>query len=104
LITIGNGTATTESNEICDDLVKLPAGICLDENIEDLIDWVFPHINVLYNDPIWMCERAILMPKNNAVNNINTLMANVFPVMRFVLRVPMPKMKNTKVQQYQMSI
>jgi hypothetical protein len=44
LIMNGDGTAATESNENYDDLVKLHAGICLNGNIEDLKDWVFPDI------------------------------------------------------------
>ena len=51
----------------------------MDANIEELIDWVFPDIAIHHNDPNWMCERAILTPKNKHVNEINKAMATRFP-------------------------
>jgi ATP-dependent DNA helicase PIF1 len=76
---IGDGTAPMTSNEIYDDLITLPESICLQGTTEDLLDWVFPDITEHYNDPNWMCERAILTPKNNAVRDINTKMTKRYP-------------------------
>jgi ATP-dependent DNA helicase PIF1 len=60
--------------------VKIPETISLNGNVQDLIHWVFPDISQHYNDANWMCERAILTPKNNGVvNKINTIMAASFP-------------------------
>ena len=79
LITIGDGTAPTTSNEMYDDIIKVPNTICFQGTKEDLLDWVFPDITAHYNEPNWMCERAILTPKKNAVNDINTMMIKRFP-------------------------
>jgi ATP-dependent DNA helicase PIF1 len=79
LITIGNGTAPTTSNDYFNDLVTLPQNICMPANIQDLTNWVFPDIHRHYTNPNWMCERAVLAPKNNTVHEINTSMAERFP-------------------------
>jgi hypothetical protein len=79
LMTIGDGTAPTISNEIYDDLITLPESISLQGTMEHLLDWVFPDITDHYDDPNWMCERAILTPKNNAVRDINAEMTKRFP-------------------------
>ena len=74
LLTIGDGTAPTTSNEIYYDLITVPEGICLQGSTQDLLNWVFPNITKHYDDPNWMCERAILTPKNNAIRDINAEM------------------------------
>jgi hypothetical protein len=79
LLTIGNGTAPTTSNETYDDLIDIPEHILLEGTKEDLAEWVFPNLEKHYLDAKWMCERAILTPKNNAVNDINDLMMDRFP-------------------------
>jgi hypothetical protein len=79
LLSIGNGTAPTTSNEVYDDLVEIPENICMDANINELIDWVFPDIAIHHDDPNWICERAILTPKNKNVNEINETIAKRFP-------------------------
>ena len=79
LVSIGNGTAPTTSNEVYDDLVEIPENICMDANINELIDWVFPDIAIHHDDPNWICERAILTPKNKDVNEINETIAKRFP-------------------------
>jgi hypothetical protein len=78
-MTIGDGSAATTYNEIYDDLITLPKSICLQGTTENLLDWVFPNITDHYDDPNWMCERAILTPKNNAVRDINSKMTTRFP-------------------------
>jgi hypothetical protein len=79
LMTIGNGTAPTTSNETYDDLITLPESISLQGTTKDLLNWVFPDITNHHDDPNWICERAILTPKNNAVRDINTEMTTRFP-------------------------
>jgi ATP-dependent DNA helicase PIF1 len=60
-------------------LIDIPEHILLEGTKEDLAEWVFPNLEKHYLDAKWMCERAILTPKNNAVNDINDLMMDRFP-------------------------
>jgi len=79
LLSIGDGTAPTTSNEIYDDLIHVPEYLCFHGTIDDLLDWVFPDISQHNEEPNWMCKRAILTPKNKTVNDINTGMTMRFP-------------------------
>jgi ATP-dependent DNA helicase PIF1 len=47
--------------------------------VEDLIDKLFPNIINNYLNHQWLCERAILAPKNDSVNNINIKIQNTLP-------------------------
>jgi hypothetical protein len=40
---------------------------------------VFPNIINNYLNHQWLCERAILAPKNDSVNNINIKIQNTLP-------------------------
>ncbi|MFY7752452.1 MAG: hypothetical protein ACOVQU_11725, partial [Exiguobacterium acetylicum] len=79
LLSIGDGTAETTSNDMYDDLTPIPENISFEGKIEDLIDWVFPNIIDHYEDPDWIGKRAVLTPKNIAVHEINFLMTERLP-------------------------
>ena len=79
LLSIGDGTALTTSNELYNDLIQLPENICMNPNIEELAHWVFPDIATHHNDKNWICQRGILTPKNRHMNEINEHIATSFP-------------------------
>lgn len=79
LLSIGDGTTATSSNDMYDDLTPIPENISFQGTIEDLIDWVFPNIVDHYEDPDWIGKRAVLTPKNIAVHEINFLMTQKLP-------------------------
>ena len=69
LLTIGNGKVPVEATS---GLISIPDNFCnVVESIEVLKNSVFPNIQNHFKDHEWLCERAILAPKNNSVNAIN---------------------------------
>lgn len=70
LLRLGNGKFPTES---VTNLISLTADFCqLMSSVDELINNVFPEIHVNFCNHHWLCERAILAPKNDNVNNINS--------------------------------
>ena len=49
------------------------------EDVNDLIDWVFPDLLVNSSDPEWLFGRAILTPKNQTVDMLNDMLTDRFP-------------------------
>ncbi|XP_014790383.1 uncharacterized protein LOC106883770 [Octopus bimaculoides] len=47
--------------------------------LEELKGKVFPRLHENYQDLNWLCERAILVPKNSMVNAINQQLVQVIP-------------------------
>jgi hypothetical protein len=53
-------------------LISIPNNFCnMVESVEVLKTSVFPNIRHYFKDHKWLCERAILAPKNDSVNAIN---------------------------------
>ena len=73
LLSIGEGRLETEDN-----LDVLPCGNFVD-NLEALINAVFPDIVENIQDTSWLSERAILCPKNDSVNKINQIILDMLP-------------------------
>ena len=79
LLGIGNGT-----HELLDDgqsTIQLPRDICIDPNnngLQSLIDTVFPNLKKQDPDNSYL-GRAILTPRNDQVDKINTLVMDQFP-------------------------
>jgi hypothetical protein len=69
LLTLGDGKAPVQPTT---GLMKIPSYFCnLVESVDVLKNSVFHNIRMHYHSHTWLCERAILAPKNDAVNAIN---------------------------------
>ena len=75
LLQLGNGAI----NPINGDYIELPAHMCLPAQIDTLIQWVFPQLQLNYHHSDWISERAILAPTNTAVDDINSRVSNILP-------------------------
>ena len=77
LLTLGDGKLPIDPTN---GLINIPNNFCnLVESIEVLKNSVFPNIQRHFNDHKWLCERAILAPKNNSVNAINLQVQQQLP-------------------------
>ncbi|XP_075197596.1 ATP-dependent DNA helicase PIF6-like [Anomaloglossus baeobatrachus] len=57
-----------------------PSNFCnIVTTIEELKAKVFPNIQCNFRKSWWLCERAILAPKNDSVNKINIQILNLLP-------------------------
>ncbi|KAG5524887.1 hypothetical protein RHGRI_031532 [Rhododendron griersonianum] len=80
ILQVGNGLE--EENEVGE--IKLPSSLILEPNtqvppLEQLIQFVFPSFDLHRLDPLSLTNSAILMPKNQAVDEINEVMIGKFP-------------------------
>ena len=77
LLALGNGQATVDAQT---GLIKFPANFCtLVNSAEELIVKVFPNIQQSFARHDWICERAILAPKNESVAKINLQIQRMLP-------------------------
>jgi len=77
LLTLGNGKAPVDPNT---GLINIPNNFCnVVESIDTLKTSVFPNIELHFKDHKWLCERAILAPKNSSVNVINLQIQQELP-------------------------
>jgi hypothetical protein len=66
---IGHGTEQTIDD---DDLIRLPDNICInDNNLNSLIEFVYPNFIHNYKNEEYFKDRAILATKNKTVHKIN---------------------------------
>ena len=69
LLAIGNGKIPVDP---VNGLITIPGNFCnVVKSVEELKSSVFPNIQTHFEDHKWLCERAILAPKNVNVNAIN---------------------------------
>ncbi|PWZ58794.1 ATP-dependent DNA helicase PIF1 [Zea mays] len=79
LLRVGGGTEVTNS----DGDIRLPDEVCVpysgsDNDLDNLIDFVFPNLNENMSDSTYITSRAILSTRNNWVDMINTKMIDRF--------------------------
>ena len=55
-------------------------------SLSDLVDSIFPSIDVQFNDASWVGKRAILSPSNKEVQEVNTAVPNRLPGEEVVLK------------------
>lgn len=74
LLDLGNGKMTIEPTTNC---VKFPSNFCrITQSKKELIYCVFPNLQRNFKNRQWLCERALLAPKNIDVNCINNIILN----------------------------
>lgn len=69
LLMLGNGEIVKDP---ITDVIKLPDSFCnIMQSMEDLKNNVFPNVELNHKSHKWLCERAILAPRNDNVHQIN---------------------------------
>ena len=69
LLTLGNGQVPVNPNT---ELIRMPDRFCnIVDSVEALKNSVFPNTHDHFQDPEWLCDRAILASRNNSVSVIN---------------------------------
>ncbi|CAF3348294.1 unnamed protein product [Rotaria sp. Silwood2] len=77
LLSLGDGKIVADPTT---GLITIPNNFCnIVDSIETLKTSVFPDIRRCFNDHKWLCERAILAPKNDSVNAINLQIQQQLP-------------------------
>ncbi|KAL0297951.1 UNVERIFIED_CONTAM: hypothetical protein Sangu_2462800 [Sesamum angustifolium] len=77
---VGNGTET----HVLDDRIEIPNNMILPfveshKSLCDLIDLVFPCLDLFLTNPLLVINRSILAPKNDCVDEINEILIDKFP-------------------------
>lgn len=75
LLEIGNGRVAQDT---ATGQIVLPCGTFV-QSIDELSDRVYPDLLHNFQDHSWLCERAILAPKNDIVESINIQMQKKIP-------------------------
>lgn len=75
LLNIGDGKMPVDNTNY----MSIPSDFCTVCTTEELIDNVFPNLNVQFKNEKWLSERAILAAKNVDVNGINFDILNKIP-------------------------
>ncbi|GFS20509.1 hypothetical protein ElyMa_001572900 [Elysia marginata] len=76
LVRLGNGETDTVQSP---DYVSLLNFGTPAENIDILLDRIYPQIHSNYENHTWLIQRAILAPHNDSVSQINKLLAEKLP-------------------------
>jgi hypothetical protein len=75
LFEIGNGDYPS-----VDEMITIPENVCtIVTTVQDLISKIYPDIPHIHDKPMeWLCERAILTPKNDQAAAINDILLMSF--------------------------
>ncbi|CAM4842651.1 unnamed protein product [Rotaria magnacalcarata] len=77
LLSLGDGKIAADPTT---GLITIPNNFCnIVDSIETFKTSVFPDIRRCFNDHKWLCERAILAPKNDSINAINLQIQQQLP-------------------------
>ena len=76
LLRLGNGETDTVQSP---DYVSLLNYGTPAENIDILLDTIYPQIHSSYENHTWLMQRAIFAPHNDSVSQINKLLAEKLP-------------------------
>ncbi|XP_049362072.1 uncharacterized protein LOC125826778 [Solanum verrucosum] len=79
LLQIGDGSVYADNKK---DLIHVPADVYIPTShnqIESIVEAVYPSLLQNYNDPSYLKERAILTPKNEMVHELNEKILKLIP-------------------------
>lgn len=82
---IGDGCVPVvrHDNETNENWIRIPENILIDESFEDgvklLLDFVYPDLLSNYEDPLYLCRRAILAPRNDEIDMLNLMLLDKLP-------------------------
>ncbi|WVZ59866.1 LOW QUALITY PROTEIN: hypothetical protein U9M48_009958 [Paspalum notatum var. saurae] len=83
VLSIGDGTAKgTLSDDGASELVEIPRDILIPRSqsaIDDIIRSTYPNIGTSYSDPTYLRERAVIAPKNDTIDEINSRVLSLIP-------------------------
>ena len=76
LLDVGNGRLPVDK----DGMITVPSGFAqVVEGVEALYNKIYPNLAVNYKNHKWLCERAILAPKNDMVGTTNDQLLRLIP-------------------------
>ncbi len=76
LLAIGNGQLPVDA----EGLVTIPSGCGkVVENVTELHNKVYPNLALNWKNHKWLCERAILAPRNDMVSMTNAQLLHILP-------------------------
>ncbi|XP_062100312.1 uncharacterized protein LOC133806203 [Humulus lupulus] len=79
LLQIGDGSLYDDTDR---ELIKIPSDIWKNSSkdpMKSIVDAIYPSLLHKYNDLAYLKERAILMPKNEMVHELNEMIMNIIP-------------------------
>ena len=84
VLSIGDGTATgsTHTDDGDSELVEIPHDILvpkLGSPIDNIIRSTYPNLETSFSDPDYLRERAIIAPKNDTIDEINSRVLSLIP-------------------------
>ncbi|XP_039818454.1 uncharacterized protein LOC120680956 [Panicum virgatum] len=84
VLSVGDGTAkgTAEIDDGDSELIEIPSDILvprLDSAIDDIISSTYPNLEASYSDPTYLRERAIIAPKNDTIDEMNSRILSLVP-------------------------
>ncbi len=79
ILQIGNGTLPSQIINLVPDFVTIQEQMWIPFNVSDLFNTVYDNFNLLYHDPDYINQRAILAALNTHTNDINNHATNLTP-------------------------
>jgi ATP-dependent DNA helicase PIF1 len=84
VLSIGDGTAegTAHNEDDGSALIEIPRDILvprIGSAVDDIVRSTYPNLETSYSDPVYLRERAIVSPKNDTIDEINTHVLSLIP-------------------------
>lgn len=85
VLQIGNGNICPPTDDLInygEYDIRIPAEFCdpsVDNSLDNLIKWTYPHFMEKYQSPKYLSERAILTPTNQIVGHLNSVIVDSIP-------------------------
>ncbi|TVU21884.1 hypothetical protein EJB05_31555, partial [Eragrostis curvula] len=84
VLSIGDGTAkgTAQLDDGDSELIEIPRDLLIpksDSAVDDIIRSTYPDLETSYSDPNYLRERAIIAPKNDTIDEVNSRVLSLIP-------------------------